>query len=69
MRQKEIALEYLKQYGSITSYDGVYKLGIMSFPKRICELERDGYEFERRQEVIVDSHGTKKRITRYVLKE
>lgn len=40
--QALMTLKYLQEHGSITSYEAMMELGIMSFPKRICEVEAMG---------------------------
>lgn len=44
--QAKMALEYMKEHGSITSLEAIQELGIMSFPKRICELEQMGIPYQ-----------------------
>ena len=41
----------------------------MSFPKRICELEKRGYLIKRNTEVVVDRYGKKTHVKRYSLIE
>jgi hypothetical protein len=57
--QAKLALEYMKEHGSITSLEGILELGIISLPKRICELEKMGYLIKRNTEVVVDRYGKK----------
>lgn len=40
--QAEKIIDYCKENGSITAYDGAYKLGILQFSARICELQKAG---------------------------
>ena len=67
--QADMALEYMRVHGSITSLDAMRELGIMSFPKRICELEKRGYLIKRNTEVVVDRYGKKTHVKRYSLIE
>ena len=67
--QADMALEYMRVHGSITSLDAMRDLGIMSFPKRICELEKRGYLIKRNTEVVVDRYGKKTYVKRYSLIE
>ena len=39
--QSEKIMDYCKEHGSITAYDGAYKLGILQFSARICELQEE----------------------------
>ena len=41
--QKKKVLHYLDQHGSITTFEAVTELHIMSIAKRIEELRKDGY--------------------------
>ena len=41
--QKKKVIHWLDQHGSITTYEAVTELHIMSLPKRIQELKKDGY--------------------------
>ncbi len=67
--QAKLALEYMRVNGSITSLEALEKLGIMSFPKRICELERMGYIVKKKTETVVNRWGNKVTVKRYSLVE
>ena len=67
--QAKLALEYMKEHGSITSLEGILELGIISLPKRICELEKMGYLINRNTEVVIDRYGKKTHVKRYSLIE
>ncbi len=67
--QAKRALEYMKEHGSITSLEGILELGIISLPKRICELEKMGYLIKRNTEVVIDRYGKKTHVKRYSLIE
>lgn len=41
--QKKKVIQWLDQHGSITTFEAVTELHIMSLPKRIQELRKDGY--------------------------
>lgn len=43
MSQAQRVLNVLRTGSSLTSLDALKDLSIISFPKRICELEKDGY--------------------------
>jgi hypothetical protein len=59
----------MRANGSITSLEALEKLGIMSFPKRICELERMGYIVKKKTETVVNRWGNKVTVKRYSLVE
>lgn len=48
--QKQRILDYIKQFGSITSKDAYVDLGITQLGARIDGLERDGYSFVKKWE-------------------
>lgn len=44
MTQKEQVLQYLKKYGTITSWDAITTFGITRLADVILRLRRDGYK-------------------------
>lgn len=48
--QKQRILDYIRQFGSITSKDAYVDLGITQLGARIDGLERDGYSFVKEWE-------------------
>ena len=44
--QRKKNIEYIRQYGSITTYDAFIDLGCVCLPKRISELKEEGYVFK-----------------------
>lgn len=44
IKQKQAVLSWLKVYGPLTTRTAVVELNIMSLPRRIMELRRDGYD-------------------------
>lgn len=67
--QVKLTLDHLKKYGSITSMEAQYDLGISSFPKRICELIDMGILIKKKKETVVNRWGKKVSVTRYFLIE
>jgi hypothetical protein len=47
-RQKQIAvvLDWLRNKGELTTMEAVTELGVMSLPRRIMELRRDGIKID-----------------------
>jgi hypothetical protein len=45
MNQKELIIKYIKDFGSITSYQAYIDLGITQLATRIKELKEQGYSF------------------------
>lgn len=67
--QAKMALEYMREHGSITSLEGILELGIISLPKRICELEKMGYLIKKRSEMVTNRYGKRVAVKRYSLIE
>lgn len=45
MNQRERIVDYIKNFGSITSYEAYIDLGITQLATRIKELKEEGYNF------------------------
>lgn len=43
--QKDRIINYIRQFGSITSWEAYQDLGIMQLGARIDQLKKEGYEF------------------------
>ena len=67
--QVKLALEYMREHGSITSLEAIQELGIMSLPKRICELDKMGYIIKKRKEMVTNRYGKRVIVKRYSLVE
>ena len=65
--QVDKAIRYMQTKGSITSREAFIELGIMSFPKRICEMKKYGYLVGYEWESGVDENGNKWRSKRYYI--
>ena len=65
--QVDRAIDYIKLHGSISSREAFIKLRIMSFPKRICEMNKQGYLTKSVWANFVDEDGNKGRAKRYYL--
>jgi hypothetical protein len=63
--QVKKAIAYLQAHGSITSREAFIELGIMSFPKRICEMKDYGVITGYVWENGVREDGSKYRVKRY----
>jgi len=44
MKQKDLILKYMNDFGSITDREAVIDLGIGRLASRICDLRKDGYD-------------------------
>ena len=67
MNQRLMVLQYIKDYGSITSYQAYIDLGITQLATRIKELKEQGYYFTYEIEVKRNRYGKKVRFKKYKL--
>ena len=69
MNQREQIIQYIRDFGSITSYSAYVDLGITQLASRIRELKQEGYYFTYETEVKKNRYGKKVRFKRYILEE
>ena len=69
MTQCEMVLQYIKDFGSITTKEAFDDLGIARLASRINDLSNAGYQFERRSESCRNRYGRMVSYTRYSLPE
>ena len=69
MTQHDRILNYMKEFGSITTLDAFRDLGITKLTTRISELRRDGVQIIGTHVVVENRFGDKCHIHRYSLKE
>lgn len=67
MNQRQMVLQYMKDYGSITSYQAYIDLGITQLATRVKELKEQGYHFTYEIEVKKNRYGKKVRFKKYKL--
>lgn len=67
--QENMILNYMKEHGSITNAEAVYKLGIAQCPARIWGLKRKGIAIGTRRKRVIDRYQQTKTIVEYYLKE
>ena len=65
--QEDRVLEYIKDFGSISSWEAFIELGITRLSAVIFNLARDGYRIERKTENATNRYGTPVHFTRYSL--
>lgn len=70
-RQAQVnrAISYMREHGSLTSLEALTELGILSFPKRICEIKQQGFYITSKWESGESAYGNKFRVKRYYLIE
>ena len=65
--QKERIIDYIIQFGSISSWEAYKDLGITQMGARIDQLKRDGFHFETKWEQGINRYGEKTTFKRYYL--
>ena len=65
--QKERILDYMKEFGSITSLEAYSELGITQLGARLDQLKREGYMFSTELEKGKNRFGEKVNYKRYRL--
>lgn len=46
LNQRKRIINYIRAFGSITTWDAYRDLGVACLPKRISELKKEGYVFK-----------------------
>lgn len=69
MKQTERIIQYLKEFGSITSFQAYADLGITQLGARIDDLQNEGYKFNKQAKSGTNRYGDKVHYTEYSLKE
>lgn len=67
--QHDRVLNYIKEFGSITTLDAFRDLGITKLTTRISEMRASGLKIIGTPEVVENRFGDKCHIHRYTLKE
>ena len=65
--QKERILDYIKEFGSITSLEAYSELGITQLGARLDQLKREGYMFSTESEKGKNRYGEDTQYKRYRL--
>lgn len=69
MNQCEKIIDYIKRYGSITTYEAFTDLGITRLSGRIHDLTQKGYDFNRESITTKNRDGEPVTYTKYSFKE
>lgn len=69
VNQRQRIIDYIKQFGSITSKDAYDDLGITQLATRIKELKDQGYKFETKWESSKNRYGERVDFKRYYLEK
>lgn len=67
MTQRERIVKYIREFGSITSWEAYEDLGITQFASRVKELKEEGYEFKTEWESRKNRYGEPVMFKRYYL--
>ena len=67
MSQKDRIINYIREFGSISSWEAYSDLGITQLGARIDQLKKDGYEFRTEWESSTNRYGEKTDYKRYYL--
>lgn len=65
--QKQRIINYIREFGSITSYEAYSDLGITQLGARIDQLKKEGYEFKTEWESNTNRFGERTDYKRYYL--
>ena len=65
LTQRERILDYMKEFGSISSMEAFRDLGITRLAARIHELERQGIIINKEQEHMLNRYNEKTSYIRY----
>ena len=63
--QKQRIIKYIKDFGSITSFQAYADLGITQLGARIDGLQKEGYKFKKQTEKSKNRYGEPVHFTRY----
>ena len=69
VNKRQRIIDYINQFGSITSKDAYDDLGITQLATRIKELKEQGYRFETKWESSKNRYGERVDFKRYYLEK
>lgn len=65
MTQKDMVLDYIDEFGSITPIDAFRDLGITRLAAVVCRLRREGHDIHNEREHALNRYGQTVRYARY----
>lgn len=65
--QREMILQYIKDFGSITSFEAYIDLGVTQLATRVAELKEQGYIFKYEWVIKKNRYGKNVRFKKYKL--
>ena len=69
MTQHTLIIDFMREHGSITTYEAFMELGITKLTTRISELRNGGFIIRQRTESGVNRYGKPVTFNRYWLEE
>lgn len=69
MNQCERIIKYINDFGSITTLQAFSDLGCTRLASRICDLRKQGYEFNKNFETSKNRYGESVNYIRYSIKK
>ena len=69
MNQRTMIIDYIKSFGSITSYEAYIDLGITQLATRIKELKQQGYTFNTEWVTRKNRYGKNVNFKKYKFDE
>lgn len=67
--QRQMVLDYIHEFGSITPLEAIVDLGCYRLASRISELKKMGYPVASEFVAVKTRYGRKSRIKRYRMEE
>lgn len=67
MNQRDMIIDYIKDFGSITSYEAYIDLGITQLATRVKELKEQGYTFKTEWVTKKNRYGKNVSFKKYKL--
>lgn len=65
MTQKELVIQYIKDFGSITPMQAFSDLGITKLATRISEMKKEGMQFQTETVKTKNRYGKTVRFAKY----
>lgn len=65
MTQKDMVLDYINEFGSITPMDAFRDLGITRLAAVVYRLRREGHDIHKEREHALNRYGQNVRYVRY----
>lgn len=69
INQRQRIINYIRQFGSITSFEAYSELGITQLGARITELEQEGYKFKKEWNTSKNKLGEPISFKKYYLND